>query len=363
MSKRRIVLEETGEVRYPKCDEPWWNGSAIRCQIRGGFNQYPILRVVSNQFSDPPVVDSGAHDYVASTSGETLAGQNGGTFPAIQPEPPANSPETPDSSIIAELRRDLEALEANISQFYCHVTGQRLSKPFTDPDAVIAEVDEILNREVDEAVKERIAELVAYLWSQLDACPRCEDDSCGYCRDIKALIDKAGGGERPRRPVMEDRPGMSVEAFAETAGKAPPVAIDALRAAADAFGGDDDEPEVAEDAVSGADQDWKPIESAPKEAVCISRADRILAWDGQQVVTAAWNVQGLEWRIYPGNLRFRNGYPTHWRPLPPGPNQRPIIAELVAALLVYTGRCACSSEGVMCGCCADAKALIARAEK
>lgn len=161
MSKRRIVLEETGELAgesdksrvFYICTTDGFRKSYLIPELNvvremGGS----ILRVVRNDFADPPV----------------------------------NSPETPDSSVIADppadelsrLKRTVAFMEEQYLKGHGGSWGEcKYQKLAADQSAIIAE-------------------LVAYLWQRLDACEHCEDDSCGHCTDIKSLIEKAGGGER-----------------------------------------------------------------------------------------------------------------------------------------------------------------------
>jgi hypothetical protein len=67
---------------------------------------------------------------------------------------------------------DCYTLIMNVPKVYCEVTGNRISKPLTDPDAVIGEFEEYVNR--------RMAE-----------CPWCgkpRDPACESCRE--AAVDE-----------------------------------------------------------------------------------------------------------------------------------------------------------------------------
>jgi len=63
--------------------------------------------------------------------------------------------------------------------------------------------------------------------------------------------------------------------------------------------------------------EWQPIASAPTEIDDGGRGPVVLCWDGNEVFTAAREIDG-SWRDaqdYYGRERF----PTHWQPTPEPP--------------------------------------------
>lgn len=62
-----------------------------------------------------------------------------------------------------------------------------------------------------------------------------------------------------------------------------------------------------------AQLEWRPIETAPKDGI------RILAWDGEDGPLVVWWEQNRWWTDYAWHADKDPAYPTHWRPIGPGP--------------------------------------------
>lgn len=86
---------------------------------------------------------------------------------------------------------DYSMLISSLSIIYCQLTGSRISKPNTDPYAVLGEIEERMQEDIDREVKERLPDRDQLAEIIFDNCPALNKQH-GYTEVKDQCLEAAG---------------------------------------------------------------------------------------------------------------------------------------------------------------------------